>query len=78
MALPENDDAAKTIQRNYRGYKSRREMNGCGMSADSRWRELLKDGTNHSLSNIRLSSHRSSSLPHLDGGTFERRGRRRE
>ena len=44
-------DAAKTIQRNYRGYKSRREMNGCGMSADNRWRELLKDGTN-CLSNI--------------------------
>ena len=44
------DDAAKTIQRNYRGYKSRREMRGCGMSAQSRWRELLKDGTAHRLS----------------------------
>jgi hypothetical protein len=37
-------DAAKTIQRNYRGYKSRREMKGCGMSAQFRWQELLKDG----------------------------------
>ncbi len=44
------DDAAKTIQRNYRGYKNRREMKGCGMSAQGRWRELLKDGINHCLS----------------------------
>jgi hypothetical protein len=44
------DDAAKTIQRNYRGYKSRREMNGCGMSAQFRWRELLKDGIKYRLS----------------------------
>lgn len=44
-----DDDAAKTIQRNYRGYKSRREMKGCGMSAQSRWRELLKDGITQSL-----------------------------
>jgi len=39
------DTAAKTIQRNYRGYKGRREMRGCGMSAQERWREVLKDGT---------------------------------
>lgn len=32
------------LQRNYRGYRSRREMNGCGMSAAGRWREVLKDG----------------------------------
>ena len=44
------DDAAKTIQRNYRGYKNRREMNGCGVSAEGRWREVLKDGIDRRLS----------------------------
>ena len=39
----DKDQAAKTIQRNYRGYKGRREMKGCGMSAAGRWREVLKD-----------------------------------
>ena len=38
------DDAAKTIQRNYRGYRSRREVRGCGISAAGRWHEVLNDG----------------------------------
>ena len=39
------DNAAKTIQRRYRGHKSRRETRGCGISAAGRCREVLNDGT---------------------------------
>ncbi|CAO1618822.1 unnamed protein product [Parajaminaea phylloscopi] len=43
-----NDDeaqgkAARMIQSNYRGYRARRELQGMGMDATSRWSEALKN-----------------------------------
>ncbi|KAJ5626124.1 hypothetical protein N7510_002433 [Penicillium lagena] len=39
------EEAAKTIQwqRVYRGYRTRRELNGLGLSPSTRWTEALKD-----------------------------------
>ncbi|KAF2221746.1 hypothetical protein BDZ85DRAFT_133021 [Elsinoe ampelina] len=41
----EQGDAARLIQRNYRGYKARREMRGHGLSPGVRWQEAVKTGT---------------------------------
>ncbi|KAJ5818195.1 hypothetical protein N7474_003786 [Penicillium riverlandense] len=41
--VTEKEQAAKTIQRIYRGYRTRRELNGLGLSANARWTEVLKD-----------------------------------
>ncbi|KAJ5363512.1 uncharacterized protein N7496_009225 [Penicillium cataractarum] len=36
------EQAACTIQRVYRGYRTRRELEGCGLSASTRWLNTLK------------------------------------
>ena len=40
----ERDQAAQLIQKNYRGYRARRELHGFGLDPGTRWIELLKDG----------------------------------
>lgn len=48
-SAPEDGDsvvrhrAATLIQRTYRGYKTRREMKGLGLNADTRWTHALKE-----------------------------------
>jgi hypothetical protein len=39
----EQEQAAALIQRNYRGYRERRQLKGLGLSASTRWREALKE-----------------------------------
>ena len=39
-ATDERDDAAKVIQKNYRGYKVRRELEGYGLDPSTRWTEV--------------------------------------
>jgi hypothetical protein len=36
----EQEQAAQMIQRNYRGYRTRRQLNGMGLDASSRWAEV--------------------------------------
>jgi hypothetical protein len=36
----DEDKAARVIQRNYRGHRTRRELNGIGLDASSRWAEV--------------------------------------
>jgi hypothetical protein len=36
----EQEQAAQMIQRNYRGYRTRRQLNGMGLDAESRWDEV--------------------------------------
>ncbi|KEQ82248.1 hypothetical protein M438DRAFT_301136 [Aureobasidium pullulans EXF-150] len=43
--LDEQEAAAEIIQRNYRGYRQRREMRGLGLSASTRWFDAVKEGT---------------------------------
>jgi hypothetical protein len=34
------EDAAQMIQRNYRGYRERRQLKGIGLDASARWAEV--------------------------------------
>jgi hypothetical protein len=34
------EEAARKIQRNYRGYRERRQLNGYGLDASARWAEV--------------------------------------
>jgi hypothetical protein len=43
LARFEKERAAALIQRNYRGYRERREMKGIGMSPATRWSEAIKE-----------------------------------
>jgi len=36
----EQEQAAQMIQRNYRGYRTRRQIKGFGLDASSRWEEV--------------------------------------
>jgi hypothetical protein len=36
----EQERAAQVIQRNYRGYRTRRQLNGMGLDASMRWAEV--------------------------------------
>jgi hypothetical protein len=36
----EKEEAAQLIQRNYRGYRERRQLNGIGLDASARWAEV--------------------------------------
>jgi hypothetical protein len=36
------EDAAQMIQRNYRGYRERRQLKGIGLDASARWAEVGK------------------------------------
>ncbi|KAF2435734.1 hypothetical protein EJ08DRAFT_645418 [Tothia fuscella] len=39
----EEERAAALIQRNYRGYRERRQLSGLHLSASDRWKEALKE-----------------------------------
>jgi hypothetical protein len=43
LAEDEKEKAAALIQRNYRGYRERRQMKGIGMSPATRWSEAIKE-----------------------------------
>ncbi|KAF1912537.1 hypothetical protein BDU57DRAFT_369154 [Ampelomyces quisqualis] len=38
------EEAAQMIQRNYRGYRERRQLKGIGLDASARWAEAVRDG----------------------------------
>lgn len=38
--LQQQEQAAQVIQRNYRGYRERRQLKGIGLSASTRWSEV--------------------------------------
>jgi hypothetical protein len=38
----DQEQAAQMIQRNYRGYRTRRQLNGMGLDANSRWEEVCE------------------------------------
>jgi hypothetical protein len=37
---PAEEEAATMIQRNYRGYRERRQLKGIGLDASARWAEV--------------------------------------
>ncbi|OCK93551.1 uncharacterized protein K441DRAFT_139834 [Cenococcum geophilum 1.58] len=40
----EEEQAAQMIQRNYRGYRERRQLAGMGLDSSTRWVEAIKEG----------------------------------
>lgn len=45
----EREKAAGTIQKNYRGHRARRQMQGFGLDPQTRWIEAVKDAQYHAL-----------------------------
>ncbi|CAG5174227.1 uncharacterized protein ALTATR162_LOCUS7749 [Alternaria atra] len=43
MGTDEQKQAAQLIQRNYRGYRERRQLQGMGLDASARWAEAIRD-----------------------------------
>lgn len=43
LSAPEQKQAAEMIQRNYRGYRERRQLQGMGLDASARWAEAVRD-----------------------------------
>ncbi|KAI9695650.1 MAG: hypothetical protein M1820_008497 [Bogoriella megaspora] len=41
--IKEEEQAAEMIQRNYRGYRARRQMKGMGLDSSTRWLEAVKE-----------------------------------
>ncbi|KAH1353260.1 hypothetical protein KXV81_004509 [Aspergillus fumigatus] len=43
VTVADQENAARLIQRTYRGYRTRRELQGLGLNATARWSEALKE-----------------------------------
>ncbi|KAJ4382939.1 hypothetical protein N0V86_002166 [Didymella sp. IMI 355093] len=43
LSAQEQQKAAQLIQRNYRGYRERRQLQGIGLNASARWAEAVRD-----------------------------------
>ncbi|RYP85309.1 hypothetical protein DL770_005055 [Monosporascus sp. CRB-9-2] len=54
--------AATVIQKNYRGYRTRREMQGHGLTASTRWSHAIKDARWREMTKPRARSETMSSL----------------
>lgn len=59
LSASEQKQAAEMIQRNYRGYRERRQLQGMGLDASARWAEALRDAKWH---NTTLPKSRSEQL----------------
>lgn len=55
--------AATMIQRTYRGYKTRREMMGLGLNADTRWTHAIKELQFRSVTTPRARQDTVTSMP---------------
>ncbi|KAK4508159.1 hypothetical protein PRZ48_001897 [Zasmidium cellare] len=60
----EEHDAAKLIQRAYRGHRERRQLNGLNLDPSSRWVEIIKEW-----------KYRSATAPHLSSSSPNVRNR---
>lgn len=58
----EESQAAQTIQRNYRGYRQRRENDGLGLDPNQRWDEALKEIRFRTLTRPRPHREKSGTL----------------
>ncbi|KAI9723175.1 MAG: hypothetical protein M1828_004278 [Chrysothrix sp. TS-e1954] len=66
--------AAQLIQRNYRGYRERRQLAGLGLDASTRWTEALKEAQYQNLIKVRSRKDRPiGASPHGAAGPKEGR-----
>ncbi|KAK3716716.1 hypothetical protein LTR37_006346 [Vermiconidia calcicola] len=66
------DDAARLIQKNYRGYRARRELDGYALESSTRWVELLKEAKYLNSTRPRSNRERTISSPSPTNRTRER------
>lgn len=59
----ERSDAARTLQRTYRGHRARRELKGLSLSPSARWSEAIKEAKYRDLTTPRPASRRQTSEP---------------
>ncbi|KAK3628175.1 hypothetical protein LTR56_018787 [Elasticomyces elasticus] len=59
----EQQHAAEVIQRNYRGYRDRRALNGYGLDPSTRWIEAIKEAKYHNVTSPRSRAERTSLSP---------------
>ncbi|KAL8716938.1 MAG: hypothetical protein Q9225_005776 [Loekoesia sp. 1 TL-2023] len=64
-------DAARTLQRTYRGHRARRELKGLCLSPSARWTEAIKEAKYRDLTTPRPSSRPQTSND-ANGGAFTR------
>lgn len=62
MADSERTKAASLIQRNYRGYRERRQLNGLGLDPTTRWVEAIKEARYRNLTTPRPRGNTGVSL----------------
>ncbi|KAL8661599.1 MAG: hypothetical protein Q9202_005427 [Teloschistes flavicans] len=54
-----HSDAARTLQRTYRGHRARRELKGLSLTPSARWSEAIKEARYRNLTTPRPSSSRT-------------------
>jgi hypothetical protein len=68
----ERTKAAALIQRNYRGYRERRQMRGMGLDPSSRWVEALREARYRNLTTPKArSSHEETGAGTGTDGAWE-------
>ncbi|KAL8827503.1 MAG: hypothetical protein Q9170_006991 [Blastenia crenularia] len=65
-------DAARTLQRTYRGHRARRELKGLSLSPSARWREAIKEAQYRDLTTPRPSSRSQPSDISFERGGVNR------
>ncbi|KAJ4372489.1 hypothetical protein N0V83_004263 [Neocucurbitaria cava] len=65
LAPEEQAQAAQMIQRNYRGYRERRQLQGMGLDASARWAEAVRDAKWRNATRPRPRSERPSERENL-------------
>lgn len=65
MSDEERAKAAGTIQRNYRGYRARRELNGMSIDPTSRWIEAIREARYRNLTTPRARPATDSPRPSM-------------
>ncbi|KAL6704773.1 hypothetical protein ACN47E_007694 [Coniothyrium glycines] len=66
MGSEEQEQAAQLIQRNYRGYRARRQINGMGLDASARWAEAVRDAKWRNATRPRSRSERLATHANLN------------
>ena len=72
----QQDTAARLIQKNYRGYRQRRQLEGYGVDPDTRWMELLKEAKYFNTTRPMARRERSTGLSPLTSSETRDRWRR--
>ncbi|KAL8703862.1 MAG: hypothetical protein Q9201_002951 [Fulgogasparrea decipioides] len=65
-------DAARTLQRTYRGHRARRELRGLSLSPSARWSEAIKEARYRELTTPRPTSSRPQTSHSIDKPEFNR------